>query len=545
MAGTKVAEKAGAKERPEEPQLLVNDFTVAIHIAAMDRQPDLPRRQERIAAQYVSSDSRSSDHNSDRQLRSYERDMLSYAYRDAPHFYTTVLNKAPRHGAGRLTIGFPARTAYQSENKNWLSVPADESKSCAVAFQAAITDFVDSPISILHIVLRSCPKLHASTQPKRYGLDEYDLIKLIKLWEGGEGQPVPGSLDEQARKNEVPHFFVGSDQVLSVDDLFNKIFQDHGAFELCKHRIDPGAHGQNSNAPDDTVNTGQRLETRVGSVVVSLPPIIDAVVFEELKSIRENPTTFDKKWRSCSPDDERWLQLVAAGGLIQGLLDFDRINSDELVDVYAGFAKKDQCLFKEAVSVIGFHKGTLLQINAAEEETSDEGQSVIDSRESPIELDPYLLVPHAVLLFNDELLKETLKSSEKVVQDGTWWMRLWRPSLRIKNTQELLNNQRKFLGDLNLNVFNYLNEQTLFDAGQKARGLQDRTRDLQARLDVDSHQLDMRIKRRDTYTGMASVGFTVIGALGITAKHADLGLTVGLGAVLVFIVVSIVIRLVP
>ncbi len=243
--------KADAHVRLEEPVLAVEDFAIAIHMAA---RGVTARRQKRIASQRDHADSSGPTKESISQLPAYERDMLSYAYRDAAPFYTTKLTPSELPRDGLVKIGFPGGgTWYRAEDENLLSV-SDRSPHRTVSLHAAITDFVAFPISILHLVFRPLPVVSESRNSPESELDEYDLIKLVKLWEGGEGQPVPGSETEQtkAAKKQIPHFFIEGDEVLSLDGLFDKMFKDEGDFAMqAQHGAQHAGHARNSGRHRD------------------------------------------------------------------------------------------------------------------------------------------------------------------------------------------------------------------------------------------------------------------------------------------------------
>jgi hypothetical protein len=542
----------GGEKRFERPVLPIQDFTVAIHLAAVKKetevtpeakakaktQPEIAPDNDRVESRYA--------------LRSYERDMLSYAYRNNPPFNTATMTLPDNV---RVEIGFPEETSYRSEQKDWISVcPDDRPKPPrrTVRLKVAFTEFADASLFILHLMFYPFLELIDSDTPSEYRLDEYDLIKLIKLWEGGEGQPDPGSEEEESEtiKEKIPHFFIGNVGPLSLDRLIDKVFK--GKFELCTHPVKSAAivpTSSPSTSPSRTMpGRDPHVGTRVGTVEVVLSPDNAAQggdvpqdtdaspagdakdgddeqahwFFDELRSIKDDRSAFEKKWRSPDPEDKRWRQLVAVGGLVQGLLDFDRIDTNELADVFEGFAEDRRCIYVKGLSVTGFHKGTLLKINAGtidagvkHESGSENLTSDSDDRTSPVRLDPYLLVPHALLLLNDELLRRSGQCSDDLagVRGTIWRDRLRDPDLRINNTQKLVNEQRKLLSQLSLNVFNYVSERTLFSAGQEIRGFDDRTREMHQRLSEDSQQLEARLNRQNTYGTVSAIVFAVVGAL--------------------------------
>ncbi|WP_146221024.1 hypothetical protein [Mycolicibacterium moriokaense] len=505
--------------------------------------------------------------------------MLSYAYRNNPPFNTATMTLPDNV---RVEIGFPEETSYHSEQKDWISVcPVDRPKPPprrTVRLKVAFTEFADASLFILHLIFYPFLELIDSDTPTEYRLDEYELIKLIKLWEGGEGQPNPGSEEEESEtiKEKIPHFFIGNVGPLSLDRLIDKVFK--GKFELCTHPVRSAAivpTSLPSTSPSGTMpGRDPYVGTRVGTVEVVLSPDNAAQgghvpqdtdaspagdakdgddeqahwFFDELRSIKDDRSAFEKKWRSPDLEDKRWRQLVAVGGLVQGLLDFDRIDSNELADVFEGFAEDHRCIYVKGLSVTGFHKGTLLKISAGttdagvkHESGSDSLTSDSDDRTSPVRLDPYLLVPHALLLLNDELLRRSGQCSDDLagVRGTIWRDRLRDPDLRIKNTQELVNEQRKLLSQLSLNVFNYVSERTLFSAGQEIRGFDDRTREMHQRLSEDSQQLEARLNRQNTYGTVSAIVFAVVGALIGIIGHVlvPVSLAVIVGVAGIFLVV--------
>jgi hypothetical protein len=555
------------EERFERPVLPIQDFTVAIHLAAVKKetevtaeakakakaktQPEIAPDNDRVESRYA--------------LRSYEWDMLSYAYRNNPPFNTATMTLPDNV---RVEIGFPEETSYHSEQKDWISVcPVDRPKPLrrTVRLKVAFTEFADASLFILHLMFYPFLELIDSDTPSEYRLDEYDLIKLIKLWEGGEGQPDPGSEEEESEtiKEKIPHFFIGNVGPLSLDRLIDKLFK--GKFELCTHPVKSAAivpTSSPSTSPSGTMpGRDPHVGTRVGTVEVVLSPDNAAQggdvpqdtnaspagakdgddeqahwFFDELRSIKDDRSAFEKKWRCPDPEDKRWRQLVAVGGLVQGLLDFDRIDTNELTDVFEGFAEDRRCIYVNGLSITGFHKGTLLKISAGtidagvkHESGSDSLTSDSDDRTSPVRLDPYLLVPQAVLLHNDELLRRSGQCSDDLagIRGKTWRDRLHDRDLRINKTQELVNDQRKLLSQLSLNVFNYVSERTLFSAGQDIRGFDDRTREMHQRLSEDSQQMEARLKRRDTYGTVSAIVFAVTGAFVGIIGHLQLGSVVG------------------
>jgi hypothetical protein len=166
--------------------------------------------------------------------------------------------------------------------------------------------------------------------------------------------------------------------------------------------------------------------------------------------------------------------VIAVGGLVQGLLDFEQIDADELADVF-----KDVEIEEELVST--FHKGTLLVVSA-----SDRAFSAEHVRLS-IGVSPYLLVPHAVLLHNEWWLKNALDLLEDAGKPGRHKLgRLEsaRPDVSKTLSQRLVPN-----------VFHYPEERALYDTGRTSRALDRREEAVQARLDAVTEEIAARHER--------------------------------------------------
>jgi hypothetical protein len=153
--------------------------------------------------------------------------------------------------------------------------------------------------------------------------------------------------------------------------------------------------------PSGEATTAARRGYRVGTLELTLPPGEPTTqLFRDLailKSRRQAPTR--------ERDSSRWNRAVAVGGIVQGLLDFQRIEDYELADV---FAEVD--IDAEDETMLAFHKGTLLSLAAAEPEEDeptdqpgdDAGAQDEPERVPPIGVDPYLAVPNIVLPHDEQ-----------------------------------------------------------------------------------------------------------------------------------------------
>lgn len=170
------------------------------------------------------------------------------------------------------------------------------------------------------------------------------------------------------------------------------------------------------------------------------------------------------------PTDEiHYRAIKGVAGILQGLLDFDRIGPSELADVLGTTHVMDGLL-------IGIHKGTLLSLS--------ETDRVYDAAPA-VGVSPYLLAPQAVLAHNEEFLRAAAEAAQ-MAASGT--MRVLESSRR--RMHHALNRY------LLQNVFHYSTERMIFDVGMTSRGLADQERALRAALAEVTAELETRIAER-------------------------------------------------
>ena len=265
-----------------------------------------------------------------------------------------------------------------------------------------------------------CPNLNLSIEERKRksALNEWDLIKLIKFWEGGEG------VDNPESKNYIYnciHILSSRDgRNIDMKTLLSEVF------------------GTNKNLEN------KDLLPSVGTV---------QIITRELK----NNVSWDKAWKTIeklakgNPYEqdlkvkEHREHINAIAGMVQGLLDFPYIEIAELADVF-------QPLRIDEDGIIGVHKGTLLQIS--------KDDRVFNQCSPTIGISPYLIVLHAVLLYNQHMMELAFQKAEEV--ESAWDQRLQEAKL----TMNMLL-QKRFLP----NVFHYPLEKFIYEQGHNSRGL--------------------------------------------------------------------------
>lgn len=349
------------------------------------------------------------------ELQSFEEDILAYAYPEPAPFWTRTVDVDA--AVARLGVAFAGEIAFRSEGRLVSLRCADgpHGRERRFLVRAARTEF-RSNLSVLHLVLGPDPSdLEASA------LNEYDLIKLTKLWQPSE--QMHDGLDAVDRPYVV---FRAGDRTLALGELIKEIFGED---------VDPQA-------------------PRVGTIQI-LHEMTRHGLCKEIEDVRQ-------RQGAAEPSDD----ALALGGIIQGLLDFEEVDADELADVF-----KEVQLEEELARA--FHKRTLIVVSATDR--AFEAPAV----QLSLGVSPYLLVPHAVLLHNE------------------WW--LWRALAELDDTKSEIERlpgfgrgrrqerARREVGQtlaqrLVPNVFGYAEEQNLYATGSQTRGLEKRQAAVQTRL---------------------------------------------------------------
>ena len=217
------------EEEDEEgaPTLEFHDYALAFHFAADWKRLPVASKKDGME--------RGSAGSGVEPMESYERDLLLYAHRDDPPFYTLVV-PVPAETA-TLTARFPAELLYESEQRRvrlrcWSDGrPGHRCRTFSVF--ASETIFERSRIVVLEPYFGTRRVASHDSQ-----LNEFDLIKLIKLWEGGEGRPAPDWEKEIL-------FETAAGESKTLEETARQLFRDCLPGPGCEDRSRAlrGAHG--------------------------------------------------------------------------------------------------------------------------------------------------------------------------------------------------------------------------------------------------------------------------------------------------------------
>jgi hypothetical protein len=425
-------------------------------------------------------------------LRSFEQDILAYAdpYQPAPETRAEVTPSAPPFSSyarevpadwAMLSATFPSEVAFRSEGR---LVPLrcfepdqeDGGRTRRFLLRAVRTDFRRSGLSVLHLVLGPDPG-----DPAASALNEYDLIKLMKLWQPGEGLERKGV---DAAAGSFVTFHAGR------DGERRELEQLTGSEAL--HYLAANVFGLASPAraiDGPRAGTVQVLHGCCRRTTAWGPRNICG----EMDEVVEREGAIDPSNR-----------LKAVGGLVCALLDFAEIDGDELADVFRQVRHDDQALRS-------FHKATLLVASPGDRAFDAEGIRV------SVGLSPYLLVPHAVLVHNEWLLRDAVRRLDVALHRRRWTTlgRLERARTYVAETLS---------ARLVPNVFNYNDERTLFETGARARGLDQRELVVRRRLEDELNaRIEARHKNRDTMIATLLAALLVVLAINDTVDKLHEG----------------------
>lgn len=476
---------AAAVERVEKeaPALTFDDYAIAFHFAAGWTDDQAPAASTTAAKRNAGAAE---------PMESYERDLLLYAHRDEPPFFTRVVTVPAE--AATLTARFPAELVYESELRRirlQCAASGETGRQRKFSVFASETIFERSRIVVLNLVLRPLGAGAAESQ-----LNEYDLIKLIKLWEGGEGRPAPGWSEEIG-------FEAAGGELKTLEETTRQLFPDWfsqreaESARVRRSRVRPRRR--------DPQPTARPLALRVGTVELEVPHAEwREQLFRDIAELKEGGDAPDQETERA-----RWDRVVAVGGVFQGLLDFRAIDSAELADV---FAEVD--IDPEAESLVGFHKGTLLSLAAEAEAEGD------DERRSPIGVDPYLAIPNVVLLHNEQRLKAARQLELRLSLGQPRRSASRSDRVDIDQTANGLDLMTGLLAQHLPNIFHYPAERRLYETGGHSRGFDDLETLVRLGREELTSTLQRRERLRDRWTAVLAIVSAVV--VGVVAAVQNL-----------------------
>lgn len=429
--------------RRETPGVRLPALAIAFHFVRRRTAPERAQRTERLPL--------------DDTFNSFERDLVSYAYRDAPPFASSALRKP-----FVTEVVFPPTVEVQSEGRKirlWAAGQGVEGagRRRRLRVLQSRTVFIDD-IIVDHLVMTNLGLGGPDST-----LNEYDAVKLLKLTGAGEFSDVAGGM----------RFATPDGDEVSLPDWLGRL-----------PRFDDGSSLMVGNLRAATVliTTGDdETWVPVYDIVGRLPTEPDEVAGE----FRSLLAGRDAAARTIAH------RLTASEGIVCSLLNFGEIDHWELADALEPADGSSEYL-------LWLQKSNLVCVAKSDRVTS------VEACRRDIGMTPYLLAPHAVLLHNQEVLRGAADALRRVGEGQS-----------RKQLDEIRRDVVTFLRkDLLPNIFHYRTERLIFDAGERSRGLRDQAGALERQLT----QLDGEITARvhDARTREERVLTVVFGLLSAT-----------------------------
>jgi GNAT superfamily N-acetyltransferase len=418
--------------RTEVPIMNLADVAVCIHLASTAINYSKPRYDRETCPVF----------------RSMELDLLSASFQTMPPFETHCHTQS--HQAVytdefadfgiELDLIFPRNIEFISEGRQVrLFCPSPIRRAKAYL---ARTIFFNSNVTIWHVVLRPVVGKHFT---------EYDIIKLIHLYDGNAENTtlardlrfaVDGKIPCDI--SQLPKLLLASISSESADD-FNEAHKD----------------AKPVGGTCQWLTGKTKADTTLASVADKAMAHFSNqdVVFADV-----NGNTLEGQW------------LKAACGVLTGIFDFDELDGNEVRDTLFP-------VIDEKTQMIWINRRTVLQIS--------EDDRPMKSCIRTVGISPYLILPHAAVLFAEQLLNLAEAASDTVLESRR---------NRIGKLQSAHDTIHRSLRRLWLpNVFNYKTERTLFGESLQNRGVADRFQSLERQMQEMQYRLETAWERRRGY----------------------------------------------
>jgi hypothetical protein len=475
----------------------MHNYGVAIHLVLEPPQGDAARR----APARSEADP----------LSSFEEDILAYSDpypaidgAASTPFCTSTVTVAKEWAF--VSVSFPAEVTFRSEGRlvplrcagldDRPGRPAHERhRTRRFMLRASRTDFERSGLTVLHLVLGPDPG-----DPAASALNEYDLIKLMKLWQPGEGLTRDGGDATPGQQKQFISFHAGAGEDEPVDDTLTA--------DQALERLAIKVFGLDGSRRVDIAGP------RAGTMQVLHAACKKTELPQEPNICGEIDDIMAGEGAVVPPERVR-----ALGGVVCGLLDFLEIDGDELADVFREVAREEEL-------VRSFHKGTLIVASAGDRAFDSEGVRL------SVGLNPYLLIPHGVLLHNEWWLSHAVRQLDGASRGRRRTSRLEHARADVAKTLS----QR-----LIPNVFNYQDERSLYETGLSARGLDKREHAVRERLTDLTGKLHARHELDRSYIGTAVAVILLVFTLSdVYDKHSLTYVSAGAAVTLGLLVVLLI-----
>ena len=348
-------------------------------------------------------------------------------------------------------------------------------------------NFNTTDLALLHLVLLWKPPSPSAPLDSESQLTEFELIRLAKLWEGGEGAAGPelSRLDNKLRSGATDWVtFISNDMPKTFSWLSDSVRRD--AFPCATIAQHPE----------------KRWPYVTGSVQGLLHPEPMDRLVDGLNHLQGGAPGV--------PDGDEHLahKLLSLSGVLRALISFEDTRSHELPSIF-----KETVVGHRVITAV--HKGTFLR--------------VADSARMP---SPYFLLPHGLVLHNEYLLREAVRCGHTALENARAHRR--GQALRLVRAPRLVNQLHDARREINrmldarvdAAVIHYPNLRVLYADAARSRGqlaLHERAERYSDELRDEAEALSAR-QRTFVQTVTAVVVLALAGAEVVAAGSTGLGI---------------------
>ena len=338
----------------------------------------------------------------------------------------------------------PALVSRGGNYKTWPKAPpAEGTERIECVARLARTYFRRSGIVVWNLILQRRPDgvLH-----------EYDLIKLMHLYEGrSEGT----TLREVARFSVRPYAEDEPHEV-PLEGLLEAVWNRLSAgFEFADAFDAPFVH--DSRNPSRRIPEAATIQLAMDANFGGKPVgdvLRVALAARSAGYARTGPPAVDgqgpdrhvmHQWIAAEPRHPVGIALKALAGVTNAIFDFEEVDEEEIMDTL-------DPTFHSGDSFIKVHRRSIVSVCDSDRPLEAVGEW--------LGMSPYLILPHCVILHNEELI-DRVESSLNAFED----------SRRVDELERLKDVCRKAMWTLYLpNIFNYPTEKTIYERAFELRG---------------------------------------------------------------------------
>lgn len=374
-----------------------------------------------------------------------------------------------------VTVIIPSQMGYAAEGEEKSLQIEESDDERHLKFNAHLSRTrVRRQTDVVHVVLRPEDETRITV---------YDLIKISKLWAGGEESLIKGDARDQIK------FLAGDNTRQQTFTEFTQWVREN----INQPKDQPS--GQSSEpggkeGPEKHDEQSGQLQLQAGTIQLVVKDEAGREAVQEIIQIAQgdkgNPTAPEERSARLNRS------LLELAGIKTSILDFEYVDALEIDETFS------QPVMKDCDDIfIGLQKGTLVHYS--------EGDRAFDNSKSDIGISPYLLLPHAVLLHNEKCLFEAQAEANKTLGGSKTGDTKEDASIQTLRTAEL-EIRKRVQQQLVPNVFQYPTEQAIYDFGHENRGLNK----LRASLDEQLKGINGRLEEMVDKKKYSSEFFLVI-----------------------------------